>query len=228
MSEPADSQRLASFLLDLHGGDPFARVRQESERHREAHGPACGVYPSDPLKARLLATLVRATAAKRILEIGGGLGYSALWLADATGPGGRVETIDRFPEHVALARRYVEEAGLGERIQVIEGEGAGVLPALNGPYDLIHDEGWFGAEPPYFDCMLELLRPGGLLVASSWFLLEAAVTGVSDKDWSQFAGPDWKANVMAYARKLAAHPALHTSFVLRDWLYGVALAVKLP
>jgi len=47
-------------------------------------------------------------------------------------------------------------------------------------------------------------------------------------DWSRFAGPDWKANVMAYARKLAAHPALHTSFVLRDWLYGVALAVKLP
>ena len=65
-----------------------------------------------------------------------------------------------------------------------------------------------------------------MLVASSWFLLEAAVTGVSDKDWSQFAGPHWRENVQAYAGKLAAHPALHTSFVLRDWLYGLALAVK--
>ena len=91
---------------------------------------------------------------------------------------------------------------------------------------MVHDEGWFGAEPPYFDRMLELLRPGGLLALSSWFLLEAAVTGESDRDWSQFAGPDWAANVQAYARKLAAHPLLHTSFVLRPWMYGLALAVK--
>jgi len=228
MTEPSDAQRLATFLLDLQGGDPFADVRQESERHREAHGPDCGVYPSDPLKARLLATLVRATAAKRILEIGGGLGYSALWLADAAGPDGRVETIDRFPEHVALARRYADEAGLGKRVAVLQSEARDVLATLTGPYDLIHDEGWFGAEPPYFDTMLALLRPGGLLVASSWFLLEAAVTSVSDKDWSQFAGPHWRENVQAYAAKLASHPNLHTSFVLRSWMYGLALAVKLP
>jgi len=203
-------------------------VYHASNEHRETHGPECGVHPSDPIKARLLGTLVRATAAKRILEIGCGLGYSALWLAEAAGPDGRVETIDRFPEHAALARRYAGDAGLSSRLNFIEGEGIDILPSLTGPYDLVHDEGWFGAEPPYFERMLELLRPGGLLVASSWFLLEAAVTGVSDKDWSQFAGTDWKANVMAYARKLAAHPALHTSFVLRDWLYGVALTVKLP
>jgi len=224
MSEPADSQRLASFLLDLHGGDPFARVRQESERHREAHGPACGVYPSDPLKARLLATLVRATAAKRILEIGGGLGYSALWLADATGPGGRVETIDRFPEHVALARRYVEESGFGQRIEVIAGEGADVLATLTGPYDLIHDDGWFAREPVYLDRMIDLLRPGGLLVISNFFLLEQAVTGRTTMDWSEFAGPDWVEQVKSYARKLVSHPALHVSFLMSpSW---VALVVK--
>lgn len=226
MSEPSDSQHLASFLLDLQGGDPFAHVRAASDAHREEHGPECGVYPSDPLRARLLATLVHATAARRLLEIGCGLGYSALWLADAAGPEGRIETIDRFPEHVALARRYATEFGLDERIGVIHGEGAEVLPALSGPFDLIHDEGWFGAEPPYFERMIDLLRPGGLLALSSWFLLEAAVTGESDKDWSQFAGPDWVENVQAYARTLASHPKLHTSFVLRSWMYGLALAVK--
>jgi len=228
VSEASDAQRLATFLLDLHGGDPYGAVYRASHEHREAHGPECGVYPSDPLKARLLATLVHATAARRLLEIGCGLGYSALWLADAAGPDGRVEAIDRVPGHVALARRHAADAGLAGHLNVIEGEGADVLPTLDGPYDLIHDEGWFGAEPPYFDRMLELLRPGGLLALSSWFLLEAAVTGGSDKDWSQFAGPDWAANVQAYARKLAAHPKLHTSFVLRSWMYGLALAVKLP
>ena len=228
MTEASDAQRLATFLLGLQGGDPYEAVYRASNEHREAHGPECGVYPSDPLKARLLATLVHATAARHLLEIGGGLGYSALWLADAAGPDGHVDTLDRFPEHVALARHHAGDAGLAARLNVIEGEGANVLPTLPGPYDLIHDEGWFGAEPPYFERMIDLLRPGGLLVASSWFLLEATVTGVSDKDWSQFAGPDWAANVQAYARKLAAHPKLHTSFVLRSWMYGLALAVKLP
>ena len=225
MAEPSGHQRLASFLLDLQGGDPFAHVRAASDAHREEHGPECGVYPSDPLKARLLATLVRATAAKRVLEIGGGLGYSALWLAHAAGPDGRIDTIDRFPEHVALARRYAEEAGLAGRLNVIEGEGADVLATLTGPYDLIHDDGWFAREPVYFDRMLDLLRPDGLLLISNFFLLEQAVTGNLTMDWAQFAGPDWVEQVKSYARKLVAHPALHVSFLMSpSW---VALAVKL-
>ena len=226
MAEPSDHQRLASFLLDLQGGDPFAHVRAASDAHREEHGPECGVYPSDPLKARLLATLVRATAAKRILEIGGGLGYSALWLADAASPDGRIETIDRFPEHVALARRYAEAAGLAGRLNVIEGEGADVLATLTGPYDLIHDDGWFAREPVYFDRMLDLLRPDGLLLISNFFLLEQAVTGRTTMDWNEFAGPDWAESVKAYAKKLASRRDLHVSFMMRpSW---VALAVKTP
>jgi predicted O-methyltransferase YrrM len=50
----------------------------------------------------LLGTIVRTTGARRVLEIGGGLGYSALWLADAVGLGGQVETIDRFAEHTGI------------------------------------------------------------------------------------------------------------------------------
>ena len=226
MAEPSDHQRLASFLLDLQGGDPFAHVRAASDAHREEHGPECGVYPSDPLKARLLATLVRATAAKRVLEIGGGLGYSALWLADAAGPDGRVETIDRFPEHAAPARLYAEEAGLAGRLNVIEGEGADVLATLTGPYDLIHDDGWFAHEPPYLDTMVSLLRPGGLLLISNFFLLEQAVTGRTTMDWAQFTGPDWAESVKAYAKNLVSRRDLHVSFIMSpSW---VALAVRGP
>lgn len=223
MTQPSDSERLESFLLDLYGGDPYAHVRQASDEHREAHGPACGVYPSNPIKMRLIATLVRALGAKRILEIGCGLGYSALWLADAAGPDGHVDTIDRFPEHVALSRRYATEAGHSHRLQVIEGEGTDILATLSGPYDLIHDDGWFAAEPPYLERMIDLTRPGGLIALSNWFLLEDAVTGKPQMDWSAFAGPDWADHVQAYARRLAAHPQLSLSFVLRPWL---ALAVK--
>ena len=226
MADPSDAELLSSFLLDLYGGDPFAAVYGASNEHREAHGPDCDVYPSVPVKMRLLAGIVRTAGAHRILEIGCGLGYSALWLAEAAGPDGRVETIDRFPEHVALARRYVEEATLGQRVAVLQGEGTDILQALAGPYDVIHDDGWFAHEPAYFDRMIDLLRPGGLLIMSNWFLLEQAVTGNLTMDWAQFAGPDWAEQVKSYARKLVAHPALHVSFLMSpSW---VALAVKTP
>src|SRR3990170_8212655 len=214
MADPSDAELLSSFLLDLYGGDPFAAVYGASNEHREAHGPDCDVYPSVPVKMRLLASIVRTAGAHRILEIGCGLGYSARWLAEAAGPDGRVETIDRFPEHVALARRYVEEAGLAGRIEVTEGEGANILQALAGPYDVIHDDGWFAHEPAYFDRMIDLLRPGGLLLISNFFLVEQAVTGRTTMDWSEFAGPDWAEQVKSYARKLVAHPALHVSFLM--------------
>ena len=223
MTRPSDSERASSFVLDLYGGDPFGHVRDASNEHREAHGPECEVYPSDPIKMRLLATLVRATGAKRILEIGCGLGYSALWLADAVGPDGRVETIDRFPEHVALTRQYVSEASFSDRLQVIEGGGVDVLAALSGPYDLVHDDGWFAREPAYLQRSVDLLRPGGLLALSNWFLLEEALSDKPQMDWSTFAGPDWADHVQAYARKLTSQPQLSLAFALRPWL---GLAVK--
>ena len=221
--QPSDAERLSSFILDLYEGDPYAHVRDASNEHREAHGSECEVYPSDPIKMRLLATLVRALGAKRILEIGCGLGYSALWLADAAGPDGHVDTIDRFPEHVALARQYVSAADLSGRLQVIEGEGVDILAELSGPYDLVHDDGWFAKEPTYLERMIDLTRPGGLIVLSNWFLLEDAVTGKPQMDWSASAGPDWADHVQAYARKLTSHPQLSLAFVLRPWL---ALALK--
>jgi len=186
-----------AYLLDLYGPDPFAEVRRSSEAHRLAHARSlpggeqeCGVYPSDALKMRALTTIVRGASARRLLEIGGGLGYSALWFAAALGDDGRVDTIDRFPEHTAQITAYAGQFGLSGRVTAVTGEGEDVLQSLTGPYDIIHDDGWFASQPAYYDRLAQLLRPGGLLLMSNWFLLEHAVTGGGDTDWSQFAGPD--------------------------------------
>ncbi|MCH7998313.1 MAG: class I SAM-dependent methyltransferase [Chloroflexi bacterium] len=223
MTQQSDSERLSSFVLGLYGEDPYAHVYRASEEHREAHGSECEVYPSSPLSMRLVSLLIRATAAKRILEIGCGLGYSALHLAAAADPDGSVDTIDRFPEHVSLALENVSAAGFSQRIRILQGEGDNVLPTLSGSYDLVYDDGWFVQEPAYLETMLDLIRPGGLLVMSNWFPLQDAVLGHSDVDWSGFSDPDWADRIQAYARKLAAHPQISISFVLRPWL---GLAVK--
>jgi predicted O-methyltransferase YrrM len=226
---PDDQVR--DHLLNLYGGDPFARVFDASNSHREEHARTlpggaqeCGVYPSDAAKMRLLATLVRAVAGKRILEIGCGLGYSALWLAEAAGPDGTVETIDRFPEHAELARGYASEFGLEERLHILLGEGDAILGSLAGEYDIVHDDGWFGHRPSYYERVVELLRPSGLWILSNWFLLDQAITGKTTMDWAQFAGPKWADDVKAYAQALTSDPRLYVSYIMQPaWL---ALAYK--
>jgi predicted O-methyltransferase YrrM len=198
MTPPRDREAVNDYLRDLYGPDPFVRVFEASNVHREEHntvlhqrGEECGVYPSDAPKMRVLATLVRATDARRILEIGCGLGYSALWLADAAGDRASVQTIEPLAEHAELARSFAEEFELSERMKVLLGEGDAVLAGLSGPYEFIHDDGWFGRQPAYYDRVVEVLRPGGVWVQSNWFLLAHAITGEAPMDWSQFAGPNW-------------------------------------
>jgi predicted O-methyltransferase YrrM len=222
----------SGFLLGLHGTDPFAEVSAASETHRLEHASSlsrgeqeCGVYPSGALKMRIFVTIARAAGVRRVLEIGGGLGYSALWLADAVGDGGHVETIDRFSEHIAGIEGQAKRFGLTDRVTALHGEGVDLLRDLAGPYDLIHDDGWFAAQPPYYERLADLLRPGGLLVMSNWFLLEHAVTGQSPIDWSQFAGPTWAEDVQAYARRLTADERYDVSFVQRP---AFALAHRRP
>jgi predicted O-methyltransferase YrrM len=219
----------SEYLMGLYGEDPFADVRVASNEHRLSHSKVlaggeqeCGVYPSDALKMRVVVTIARAVTASRTLEIGGGFGYSALWLAAA---GGKVETIDRFPEHITAIRSHADRYGLSERIQALEGEGDTILASLRGTYDLVHDDGWFAAEPPYYERLADLVRPGGLLVMSNWFLLEHAVMGESPVDWSQFAGRSWRDDIRAYANRLAVDRRWDLSFIHQP---AFAIAYRRP
>src|SRR6266545_3096558 len=91
MNEPRSPETVAAWIdTAQRARDPFERVRRASDEHREKHGAGCSVYPTS--SGPLLAVLAATIAAERILEVGCGLGYSALCLAD--GSGGRVETIE--------------------------------------------------------------------------------------------------------------------------------------
>jgi predicted O-methyltransferase YrrM len=72
----------------------------------------------EPETAELLGVLVRATRARRVLEIGTSNGHSTLWLADAAeSTGGRVQTLDIDPRRTELAVANLERAGLAELVQ---------------------------------------------------------------------------------------------------------------
>jgi predicted O-methyltransferase YrrM len=222
VTEWAARARIADSILALHGGDPYAAVIREAEVHRESHGTACGLYPAGPHVMRLAATLVRASGSTRILDLGAGFGYSSFWLARAAGPHARLEAIDRFPEHVARARAFAAEFGLSDRIAFEAGDVAEVLARRDGPYDFIHDDAWFAATPPHYERVVALLRPGGTLSMPNWFLLEDALRGTPRRDWSEFAGPTWTTDTLAYAEKLSRDPRIEVSWSL-DPPLGIAV-----
>src|SRR5262245_39356926 len=223
MSDFKQREAVNAQLLDLYGGDPFGELIHVAEGHRMAHGPECGLFPAGPHVMRFVATLVQASKAKRLLDIGTGLGYSALWLAKAAGASARIEAIDRFPEHLSLARHFVEQAELSAHIEFILGEASEIMEQqLTGLYDLIHDDGWFASQPLYFERMVALLRPGGVLTMPNWFLLEDALSGAPRRDWAEFAGPTWVEETLTYANRLAKDSRLSVTWVISPPL-GIAV-----
>src|SRR5207249_10947183 len=151
--------KLAAYASKIAREDPIlARVRRESDKHRKTHG--CDVHPSDPATGRMLDVLVRATRARRVLEVGCGLGYSAIWLARAVPLGGRVDTIERDPLHSRLAVRNLHSARVHNRVRVLTVAAVSVLFTLKAPYDFIFEYAIIGERPRHNCYLLRILRIG--------------------------------------------------------------------
>ena len=109
--------------------------------------------------------LAAGSGARRILELGTALGYSALWLAHGA-PHAVVDTIEREPEHVQLAQENVEACGLAGHVVVHAGAFEAVLPTLDTGYDLAFFDG-FTPGKPLLTRLTRLLRTGGMLVSAN-------------------------------------------------------------
>jgi len=189
--------------------DPYHWVYEASEQHRQTHGAECHVYPTS--SGPLLGWLARATGAGRVLEVGCGLGYSALWLARGCAPDGRVETIESVQEHANLAKEAFGREGVAESITVLLGRGRDLLPDLTGMYDLVFlDSDWW-EYPDYFSHLLRLVPPGGVIVSSNIFPHEF------------MDDPPGQNEIAEYRRQLFSHPGL-VSTILRE--AGKALSLR--
>jgi predicted O-methyltransferase YrrM len=140
-----------------------------------ADAPAGADSPAvSPLQGALLEVLARATGARRVLELGTFHGYSTLWLARALPPGGELVTIEADAEHAAAARERL--AGI-EGVTLHEGRAQDVLGGLQGPFDLIFVDADKRSNPDYLPLLLELSRPGTLLVADNVVRAGAVLDG---------------------------------------------------
>jgi predicted O-methyltransferase YrrM len=115
-------------------------------------------------QGKLLNLLARAMGAQRILEIGALGGYSAIWLARALPPGGRLISLEYRPGHAEVARANLARAGLTDVAEIRVGRGVELLPALAGPFDFFFIDADKGGYPDYFRGCLGLSRPGSVMI----------------------------------------------------------------
>jgi predicted O-methyltransferase YrrM len=141
---------------------PQRRLRAETAALPEAR------MQIGPDQGALLALLVHLIGARQAVEVGTFTGYSALAVASALPPGGRLITCDVSEEWTAIARRYWQEAGVSGRIDLRLGPATETLAGLlreggAGSFDFAFIDADKESYDAYYEACLRLLRPGGLL-----------------------------------------------------------------
>ncbi|MGI8944993.1 MAG: O-methyltransferase [Thermoleophilaceae bacterium] len=122
---------------------------------------------SSVLDGGLLTAFVHAVRARLVLEIGTFSGYSALAMASALAPGGRIVTCEIDERAAAFAGRHFDASPLGERIELRLGPAIETIAELEGPFDLVFIDADKVGYRDYYEAVLGKLAPHGVIVADN-------------------------------------------------------------
>jgi predicted O-methyltransferase YrrM len=116
-----------------------------------------------------LAVLVRATLARRVLEIGTSNGYSTLWLAEAARAiSGSVTTVEMSQYKIELASKNFARSGVSAYITQVHDDAGRLLERTDkGAFDMIFLDSERPEYPGWWPNLRRALRPGGLLVVDN-------------------------------------------------------------
>ena len=126
-----------------------------------------GTMQIGPDQGALMQVLVRATGAKRCLEIGTFTGYSALAVALALPSGGRIVCCDISEEWTAIAKKFWRLASVSGKIELHLGPALATLKKLRGPFDFAFIDADKENYQKYFERCLKLVRRGGLIAVDN-------------------------------------------------------------
>ncbi len=131
--------------------------------------PAIQVGPSE---GRFLHLLVKLVGARRVVEVGTLVGYSAIHIARALAPDGKLWSIELSDQHASIARANLAAAGVADRVEVVVGAAREVLPTLtaHGPFDAVFIDADKESYDAYGRWAIDHLRPGGLVIGDNAFL----------------------------------------------------------
>lgn len=143
-------------------GELFVRLAEETREKTTAPQMMVG-----RIEGQFLATLVRLRGARRILELGTFTGYSSISMASALPPDGHIITCDVDPDATEIARRYMDESGFGDKIEIRLGPALETIATLEGPLDLVFIDADKPSYKAYYEAVLPLLAENGLIIADN-------------------------------------------------------------
>jgi predicted O-methyltransferase YrrM len=115
---------------------------------------------------RFLRVMIAGSGARRVLEIGGAYGYSAIWMGlGLRQTGGRLTTIEYDPARAKAAAENIRKARLADIVTVIAGDAFREIPKLDGSFDFVFLDAWKRDYQRFFDMMLPRLELRGLFLA---------------------------------------------------------------
>ncbi|KAJ0120240.1 o-methyltransferase family protein [Diaporthe amygdali] len=134
-------------------------------------------YLISTYEAQSLVFLARLVGAKRVLELGVYIGFSAMVWSHAVGKEGEVVGLELSEKYADIAGKAFKDNGV-ENVDVKLGDAVESLASLapSEPFDIIFLDANKDAYPKYLDLILSkskpgspgrLLKPGGLIVADN-------------------------------------------------------------
>lgn len=123
-----------------------------------------------PEQAAFMQILLRAARARDVIEVGTLAGYSAIIMARALPPEGRVRTIEVEPKHAEFAQAWADRSDVAGRVQVHLGGGMDVLPGFaTHSADAAFLDADKKSYPQYLEEAVRIVRPGGLIMVDNAF-----------------------------------------------------------
>ena len=156
--------RLYDYFLrvSLREADVLRRLREETAALPE------GQMQIAPEQGQFMALLVELIGARRTIEVGVFTGYSSLAVALALPADGHIVACDVSEAWTAIARRYWDQAGVAHKIELRLAPAIETLDSLiaageAGAYDFAFIDAEKTEYADYYERVLELVRPGGLV-----------------------------------------------------------------
>ena len=188
--EEIDAYCVAHSTPEAEG---LAALAAETRQVSGAYGMMVGA-----LEGRFLEFLVFMTGARRVLEVGTFTGYSALAMAAALPPDGRIVTCDIDPRTNAVARRHAASSPFADRIDFRLGPALDTIATLDGPFDLVFIDADKESSIAYYEAVLPKLAERGVIAVDN-VLWSGQVLDRSDKSAGTRA-------LRAFNDKVAADP----------------------
>jgi len=143
-------------------------AREDAEEREQGLAQSERSRAVEPTTGRFLFSLVAPQTDCEVLELGGSRGYSSIWLAAGVRHfGGRLLSIEHDPRKAEAWRRNVEEAGLSDWAELVEGDAFEVLPQIEDVFDVVFIDAEKDDYEKLFRLARERVEPGALFVADN-------------------------------------------------------------